>query len=51
MLIRISCRDQPRGRESTIEGKELNRPSMQNSKAGYTDRKPEVRILCGSVEL
>ena len=49
MLVRIRCRDKPRGREQIIEGKGVNSSSAINRKTRYTEREPEIRILCGSV--
>ena len=49
MPIRIRCRDKPPDRQQAIESKGINTLSVKNPKACYTDRKPELRILCGSV--
>jgi len=49
MPIRIRCRDKPPDRQQAIESKGVNMYSVKNPKAFYTDRKPEIRILSGSV--
>jgi len=36
-------------RQQTIGYKEVKRPSARNLTAFYTYRKPELRILCGSI--
>lgn len=47
--IRIRCRDKPADRQQAIESKRFNTPSERNPKECYTDRKPEIRMLCGSI--
>jgi hypothetical protein len=49
MPIRIRCRDKPPDRQQAIESKGIITPSGRNPRACYTDRKPELCILCGSV--
>lgn len=49
MLIHIRCRDKPLDRHQAIESKEVNMSPIRNPKVCYTDVKPELRILCGSV--
>ena len=51
MLVRIRCRDKPRGGEQIIEGKGVNSSSARNSKARNTDRELKLRILSKSVYL
>ena len=36
-------------RQQAIEYKGITTPSARNPKACHTDRKPELRILCGSI--
>ena len=49
MPIRIRCRAKLLDSRQVIKCEGLNTPSARNPKACYTDRKPELRILCGSV--
>jgi endo-1,4-beta-mannosidase len=49
MPIRIRYCDKPLDSQQAIGYKGVNTPSAGNPKACYTDRKPERRILCGSV--
>jgi hypothetical protein len=49
MPIRISRRDKPLDRQQAIEYNGVNAPSASNPMACYTARKPDLRILCGSV--
>jgi hypothetical protein len=51
MPIHIRCRDKPLDRQQVIEYNGVNTPSARNPTACYTARKPELRILCGSVQL
>jgi len=50
MPIRIRCRDRPRDRAQPTEDKGINATLAAIPMACYTDRKPELRILCGSVQ-
>ena len=47
--IRISCCDKMLDRRQHIENKGIRASSFGNPKASYTGRKPELRILCGSI--
>ena len=49
MPIGIKCRDKPPDRQHAIESKGVNTSSIRNPKVCYTDMKPELRFLCGSV--
>ncbi len=49
MPIRIRCRDKPRDRRQAIEYEAVNAYLARNPTACYTGRKPELRVLCGSV--
>ena len=47
MPIRIRFRDKPLDRQEGIGYKGVNTPSARNHAACYTDRKLELRVLCG----
>jgi hypothetical protein len=49
MPIRISCHDKLLNSVQLIESTGINTPPANNPKACYTDRKTQLRILCGSV--
>jgi len=49
MPIRIRRHDKPLNRQQAIEYKGITTPSARNPKACYADRKPILRILCGSI--
>ena len=51
MPIRIRCRDKSQDREQSTEYNGGTEHSGRNRKLCYTDRKQELRILCGSVQL
>jgi len=49
MRIRIRHRDKPMDRMQPVESKGFSTLPEGSLKAFYTDRKPEIRILCGSI--
>jgi len=49
MPIRIRCRDKPRYRAQQDEYKELIASLVIALKACYADRKPNFRVLYGSI--
>jgi len=49
MPIRIRCRDKPRYRAQPNEYKELSASLAVAPMACYADRKPNFRVLCGSI--
>jgi guanylate kinase len=51
MPVRVTCRDKRLDDEQVTERMSFIAPSARHAKASYTDRKQEVRILCGVVEL
>ena len=49
MPIRIRCRNKSLERQQVIERIGFIVSSASNPKASYTERKQELRILCGSI--
>jgi hypothetical protein len=49
MPIRIRCRDKPLDPWQPIADKGVTTFSVTDPIATYIDRKPDLRILCGSV--
>ena len=50
MPIRIRCRDKLPDSQQVFESKRFTTPSARNPNACYMDRKPEIRMLCGSIK-
>ena len=51
MPMRVKRRDKPRDRAQPAEDTGLSAPLAGDSEACYTDRKPQLRMLCGSGQL